>query len=151
MDWHQKKEIWRKKTEEGMTLRALAEEYGVSAERIRQIVIKMDRIYNPDSKTGSTLRDRFMDEFKYLVEGRGQTSMSIQGIFNAVLRRLPIPSRLYDPEEFLNSFMECSEADFLEMRGIGVERVVVLLDIQKAIQSTDGLRERLLNGCERIS
>lgn len=143
-------EIWRKRTEEGWTLRALAKMYGLSPERIRQIVITAERIYNPLSQRGQTLRDHFIREFSPMVEDRGQCAMSIKGIFNALMRGRPREIRDGQPKDFIDWFVQCTDEDFACIRGLGVERIAIIKDIQKTIKSTDGIREGLLDGCKKI-
>ncbi len=143
-------EIWRKRTEEGWTLRELAKMYGLSPERIRQIVITANRIYNPLNQRGQTLRDHFIREFSPMVEDRGQCAMSIKGIFNVLMRGRPSEISDWQPKDFLDWFVHCTDEDFACIRGLGVERIAIVKDIQKAMQSTDGLREKLLNGCTKI-
>lgn len=149
-NWDRNEEIWRRRTYDGLTLRELAKEYGISPERVRQIVFNADRIYNPDSYYGPTLRDHFIREFSPMVEDRGQCVMSIKGIFNALMRGRPREIRDGQPKDFLDWFVQCTDEDFACIRGLGVERIAIIKDIQKAVQSTDGIRERLLDNCKKV-
>ena len=137
-------EIYRKRME-GRTLRSLADEYGVSIERIRQITLRDD--YEQSDK----LRERFIKEFHPLVATKQQSSMSINGMFNSLLRACPRDIYFSGPEAFLNWFMDCTVVDFIDFRNLGPARISVLVKIQNTIRETKGFKKKLLNGCKVIT
>ena len=47
-----RKAIWRERKEEGATLQAIADRYGVTKERVRQIVAKRDREIKREAGNG---------------------------------------------------------------------------------------------------
>ena len=47
-----RKAIWRERKEEGATLQAIGDRYGITKERVRQIVAKRDREIKKEARNG---------------------------------------------------------------------------------------------------
>ena len=138
-------DIWEKWMQEKKSFKSLAGEYGLSAQRIREIVLKENQKFG----TARTLRERFAREFAPFTAGMAQSAMSLNRMFNALMRAAPREA-LTSPKTFLEWFMEQVPTDFMDFGNLGPARISVLLKIQKQIQNTDGLKEKLLDNCEKI-
>lgn len=145
-------EIWRKRTEQNRTFDSLGKEYGLTRERIRQIVKSVDRKHAHKIAQESSLRWRFVDEFFPLVSNRSQTAMSLIGIFNALLYHGFATSDRYtqSPKSFLEWFMACDIGNFIDVKNLGPERITICIKIQDQIKNTPSLKDKLLDGCKTI-
>ena len=98
-----------------------------------------------------TLRERFVEEFSNLVAERDPRKMGIKAIFNALMRGYPGRTNLSTPKEFMTWFMKLNIGDLIEINGFGVLRIKTVLAIQEKIKTTDGMEEKLLEGCSKIT
>lgn len=138
-------DIWQRKTKKKQSLKSIADEYGLSVERVRQIVAAESK-----TRASASLRDRFMWEFGPLTAGMQQSSMSIKGLFNGLMRMAPAYAKS-NPEDFLEWFLDRDILDFAEAKGFGPIRAGILMDIQDKIRSTKGLREALVYECRGMT
>lgn len=97
-----------------------------------------------------TLKERFVEEFSELVEGRDPRKMGIKAIFNTLLRGYPGKTISTTPEKFMKWFMSLTIWDLIDINEMGPIRIKTVLAIQERIQGTDGLHDRLLQNCDKI-
>lgn len=98
-----------------------------------------------------TLKERFVEEFSDLVEGRDPRKMGIKAIFNTLLRGYPSKTISTTPEKFMKWLMSLTIGDLIDINEMGPIRIKTVLAIQERIQGTDGLQDRLLQNCDKIS
>ena len=97
-----------------------------------------------------TLKERFVEEFSDLVEGRDPRKMGIKAIFNTLLRGYPCETASTTPEKFMKWLMSLTIGDLIDINEMGPIRIKTVLAIQERIQGTDGLQGRLLQNCDKI-
>lgn len=97
-----------------------------------------------------TLKEKFVEEFSNLVEGRDPRKMGIKAIFNTLLRGYPGKTVSTTPEEFMKWFVNLTMGELIDINEMGPIRIKTVLAIRARILGTDGLQDRLLQNCDKI-